>query len=68
MFDNDNIVEDGKPIKIVYKNVNRLLSEDEDGYFGYNSNKNYAYYDISQSDGGDFAVYNKTYNCSFRYT
>lgn len=30
-------------------------------YYGYNSNRNYAYYDTSQGNGGNVAVYDDTY-------
>lgn len=49
--------------KKIYKDVNRLLSKDDQGTYQYDSNKNYAYYP-SQGGGGDFKVYNGTYNTS----
>jgi fibro-slime domain-containing protein/LPXTG-motif cell wall-anchored protein len=47
--------------KRAYTNVNGLFKKDGD-YYVYDSNQNYAYYDVSQGSGGSFAVYNSTYN------
>ena len=47
--------------KKAYTNVNGLFKKVGD-YYVYDSNQNYAYYDVSQGSGGSFAVYNSTYN------
>ena len=47
--------------KTVYKDVNHLFQKDGQGNYTYNSDKNYAYYDPAQGDGGDFKVYDGTY-------
>ena len=47
--------------KKAYTNVNGLFKKDGD-YYVYDSNQNYAYYDVSQGNGGSFQVYNSTYN------
>lgn len=47
--------------KVVYSDVNHLFTLDNDGYYRYNSDKNYARYDSST---GNFTVYNTTYNNS----
>ncbi|MGI6110211.1 MAG: fibro-slime domain-containing protein, partial [Eubacteriaceae bacterium] len=46
--------------KTVYANVNHLFTKDDNGYYQYDSNKNYAWYG-SSSGGGNFTVYNTTY-------
>lgn len=46
--------------KEAYTNVNHLFKKQGD-YFVYDSNENYAYYDKSQEDGGNFVVYERTY-------
>ncbi|MBQ7744952.1 MAG: Cna B-type domain-containing protein [Ruminococcus sp.] len=47
--------------KKVYPDVNHLLQKDSDGYYWYNSDINYAYYN---QDTKNFTVYNGTYNNS----
>ena len=47
--------------KTAYTNVNGLFKKVDD-YYVYDSNSNYAYYDVSQGSGGSFTVYNSTYN------
>ncbi|NEG69742.1 SpaA isopeptide-forming pilin-related protein [Bifidobacterium choloepi] len=47
--------------KVSYRNVQGLLSLDEDGYFGYDSSKNYAYFDESGSNS--FTVYEDPIAC-----
>lgn len=47
-----------------YGNVDKLFERDEHGYYSYDSNKNYAYYDTSKGDGGDFYVHDDTYSKS----
>lgn len=47
--------------KTVYEDVNHLFQRDSDGYYWYNSDNNYAYYN---QDTKDFTVYNGTYNNS----
>ena len=49
--------------KRVYADVNHLFTKDENGYYRYDSDQNYAYYS-SNTGGGDFTVYNDTYNNS----
>ena len=44
--------------KAVFENVRGLLRVDQNGYYYYNSNHNYAYYDREQGDGGTFQIYN----------
>jgi fibro-slime domain-containing protein/LPXTG-motif cell wall-anchored protein len=46
--------------KRAYTNVNHLFKKEGD-YYVYDSNVNYAYYDVNQGNGGNFAVYNSTY-------
>ena len=46
--------------KEAYLNVNGLFRKNGD-YYEYDSDKNYAYYDKSQGDGGSFDVYDGTY-------
>ncbi len=53
--------ESNGDVKKVYKNVSKLLQK-EDGYYKYDSNLNYAYYDTAQGDNGDFTIYNGTFN------
>lgn len=55
---NENDIENSKK---VYKNLNHLFKK-ENGYYVYDSSKNYAYYDISQGNNGSFKVYNDTYD------
>ena len=57
LFD-DNDIEGAKK---VYKDLNNLFKK-EDGYYIYDCTKNYAYYDVNQGNGGDFVVYNDTYD------
>lgn len=45
--------------KTTYADANHLFTKDSDGYYEYNSDKNYAYYNKSTRD---FTVYNTTYN------
>lgn len=42
--------------KKVFKNVSGLFQKDVDGKYVYDSNINYAYYDPSQGDGGNFVL------------
>ena len=49
--------------KRVYADVNHLFRKDSNGYYRYDSDRNYAYYN-SNTGGGDFIVYNDTYNNS----
>lgn len=58
LFNTNNI----SGAKKVYKNVSYLMTKDSDGMYSYNSNNNYAYYDPSQGDNGNFRVYSDTYN------
>ena len=39
-----------------YIDVNGLLRLDDDGNYAFSARKNYAYYDVSQGDGGDFTL------------
>ncbi len=48
-------------VKKVYSDLNHFFTK-KDGYYTYNSNKNYAYYDESQGSGGKFKIYNDTYD------
>lgn len=47
--------------KDVYTNVDGLFLDDGDGGLVFNSDTNYAFYDTTQGDGGDFTVYDGTY-------
>ena len=47
--------------KKAYTNVNHLFKK-VGSYYVYDSDENYAYYDVSQGNGGNFVVYNGTYN------
>jgi len=58
LFDGD----DRTGAKTAYTDVNHLFIKDEKGYYRYNSNENYAYYNPSQGDNGNFAVYAGTFN------
>ena len=58
LFDGD----DRPGAKTAYTDVNHLFIKDEKGYYRYNSNENYAYYNPSQGDNGNFAVYAGTFN------
>lgn len=49
--------EKSHPGKASYKDVNGLLTLDEEGNYAFSARKNYAYYDVSQGDGGDFTLY-----------
>ncbi|WP_329886990.1 SpaA isopeptide-forming pilin-related protein [Pseudoramibacter sp. HA2172] len=60
LFDTNNI----NNAKNTYANVNHLMTRDGQGTYQYDSNKNYAYYNSSQGSGGNFKVYNGTYNTS----
>ena len=55
LFDSGNVVG-----KTIYPDVNHLFKM-QNGYYVYDSNANYAYYNNS-SGGGDFTVYDGTYN------
>ncbi|MBR0153511.1 MAG: leucine-rich repeat protein, partial [Lachnospiraceae bacterium] len=57
LFSPENV--EGK--KTVYKDVNHLFQKDGQGNYYYDSDENYAYYDPAQGDGGDFKVYDGTY-------
>ncbi len=48
--------------KEVYRNVDGLFQYNAKGGLVYDSVHNYAYYDKSQGDGGQFTVYDGTYN------
>ena len=43
--------------KTVYPDVNLLFKKNEDGYYVYNSNENYAYYQSTGENEGNFIVY-----------
>lgn len=60
LFDTQNIPN----AKNTYANVNHLMTQDDQGTYKYDSNKNYAYYNSSQGGGGNFKVYNGTYSTS----
>ena len=62
LFDPKDIMQGNTYYKKVYKNVNHLFVKDERGYYRYDSNQNYAYYDKSQGDSGNFKVYASTFN------
>ena len=47
--------------KTVYQDVNHLFQKDSQGNYYYDSDFNYAYYDPAQGNGGDFKVYDGTY-------
>ena len=50
--------------KHVYKNVSHLFKINERGNYYYNSDENYAYFDVEQEnaeDGGSFVVYDRTH-------
>lgn len=55
LFDNNT-----NPYKRVYKDLNHMF-KNTDGVYSYNSDINYAYYDVSQGDGGNFKIYDSTY-------
>ena len=57
LFDENDI----EGAKKVYKDLNHLFKK-EDGYYVYDCTKNYAYYDVNQGNGGDFTIYNDTYD------
>lgn len=59
LFDLNNIPN----AKKVYRNVNHLMTLDDQGTYRFNSNTNYAYYN-STGDNGNFKVYNGTYKTS----
>lgn len=48
--------ENGKPGKTTYANVTGLLTQDQDGYYSFDSDKNYAEF---HADTKSFTVYNK---------
>lgn len=62
LFDTNDI----SGAKTVYSGVNHLFKKVQDDTYGevlrYDSNQNYAYYDVSAGDGGSFKVYNSTYD------
>ncbi|WP_162611909.1 fibro-slime domain-containing protein [Eubacterium sp. An11] len=43
--------------KVAYPNVNHLFTKDSDGYYRYDSSKNFAYYNKSGGNAGNFTVY-----------
>lgn len=43
--------------KVAYLDVNRLFTLDSDGYYRYDSSKNFAYYNKTGENEGDFTVY-----------
>ncbi len=49
-------------VKKIYPDVNHLFQKDSDGYYWYDSDKNYAYYN---KNTGNFIVYNGTYYNSY---
>jgi fibro-slime domain-containing protein/LPXTG-motif cell wall-anchored protein len=55
-------IENG--VKTVYADVNHLLQKDNDGYYFFNSDNNYAYYNTNteENPNRDFTVYNSTFN------
>ena len=59
LFNNEEIIENNTYYKRVYENANHLFVKDEMGYYRYDSNKNYAYYDKTT---GNFKVYASTFN------
>lgn len=64
IFDTNEIIDtvNNEKLKSVYKDVNNLFKRDENtGYLVYDSDNNYAYYDISQGNNGNFKVYDSTY-------
>lgn len=49
--------------KTTYADVNHLLTKDANGYYRYDSNTNYAYYDTGSGNSArNFKVYNGTFN------
>lgn len=60
LFDPDMAVYDNA--KRSYKNVDGLFTLDEHGTMVYDSNVRYAYYDVTQGDGGTFTEYDSTYD------
>lgn len=50
--------------KRVYSDVNHLFKRDNRGNFIFDSDTDYAYYDISQGNNGNFVLYNPTFNVS----
>lgn len=51
----------GGDYKTVYSDVNHLFQLDGQGNYVFDSDNNYAYYDPAQGSGGDFKVYDGTY-------
>ncbi|MBQ1907912.1 MAG: leucine-rich repeat protein, partial [Firmicutes bacterium] len=47
--------------KTVYKNVTHLFQKDGQGNYWFDSDRNYAYYDPEQGDGGSFVLYDGTF-------
>ena len=43
--------------KTTYDDVNHLFTKDSDGYYRYDSSKNFAYYNKTGSNAGNFTVY-----------
>ena len=48
--------------KTAYTDVNHLFQLDGQGNYVFDSDSNYAYYDPAQGSGGDYKVYEGTYN------
>lgn len=46
----------------VASGLNHLFVKDENGYYSYNSAKNYAYYDRTNKDNKDFVVYDRPFD------
>lgn len=65
LFDPDTTPADASS-RQVYEGVNHLFYLENAGTASerlvYDSNEHYAYYDVSQGDGGDFKVYDGTYD------
>ena len=51
--------------KKVYLNADKLFRRDANGYYIYDSNTNYAYYDPNQGNNGNFVVYTSEYKQKF---
>ena len=63
LFDPDDNVTPGKDI---YENVNHLFKQSANGYFEFDSTKEYAYYDVSSANQNkDFKVYKNAQSKGF---
>ncbi len=64
LFDMNEVIgsDSNDPIKIVYEDINHFLQKDATGKYFFDSSDNYAYYNPSQGDRGNFTLYSGTFD------